>query len=284
MSVGEDGVHSSAWLGNLTLSFAHEHGRTKSIHTQAQAPLKVQRSHYPEGPAICYTTIVHTAGGMVGGDRLAQSIHLQPHSQVLITTPAAGKVYRSTGATSVQSTQIRIEADGWLEWLPQETIIFNGAQYHQQLHIDLAPNAQVLLWDITRLGRSARGEQFLQGYWRSDLDIWQGETPLLIDHQALSGSAEVVSSAHGLNNYPVVGTLTLAGHGLTDSDLTALRERMATTAIPGQQLGLTRTLKGFACRYRGPSSQAARQCFTTLWQYLRQCRYGKIPSIPRLWC
>lgn len=273
----------SPWQGSLALVFAHNGGKTRAIQRASKAPLKVQRSHYPEGPGICYTTIVHTAGGMVGGDGLDQSIHLHPQSKVFITTPAAGKVYRSTGATASQSIKIRVEADACLEWLPQETILFNGAQYHQQLYIDLAPGATVLLWDITRFGRSARGEQFLQGTWQSYVDLWLGDTPLFIDHQSLSGGAEVVASPHGLHGYSVIGTLTLAGLDLTNSALAALRKQLTATGVEMSHLGLTRTLSGFVCRYRGPSSQAVRRCFTSLWQHLRFSQYGKIPSIPRIW-
>ncbi len=273
----------SPWRGKVELGYTHAQGSTYPSHTFTQAPLRLQRPHYPEGPEICYSTIVHTAGGMVGGDELEQQIHLHPNSQVFITTPAAAKVYRSTGATCRQNIQIQLEANAYLEWFPQETIVFDAAKYQQQLRINLAPDATVLLWDITRFGRTARGEVFAQGEWRSDVEVWQEDMPLLIDRQYLPGNAGLLESPHGLNGYPVVGTFAFVGQHSSDSEIDALRETLIQTEIPTQQISLTRSLKGFICRYRGESSQLARQGFMALWQVLRRSRQGSTPPMPRVW-
>jgi urease accessory protein len=271
------------WRGKVELTYAYAQGRTHPIHTFAQAPLRLQRPHYPEGPAVCYSTIVHTAGGMVGGDELEQHIHLQPVSQVFITTPAAGKIYRSIAGTSHQTTHIQLDRNAYLEWFPQETIVFNAAHYQQQLRINLEPGATVLLWDITRFGRTARGEEFVQGHWRSDLEVWQGDRPLLIDRQALQGSPPILQSPHGLNGYAVVGTFACVGQHLSDATLDALRATLNQTAIPTHHIGLTRSLSGVICRYRGPSSQLVRQGFMAIWQSLRRSRQGTTPPMPRVW-
>ena len=57
--------------------------------------MKVQPPFYPEGDKICDGIILHTAGGVIGGDRLSLEIHLQPHSQVLITTATVNQIYRT---------------------------------------------------------------------------------------------------------------------------------------------------------------------------------------------
>ncbi len=72
---------------------------------------------------------------------------------------------------------ITLEANACLEWLPQETILFNQAQYQQNLRVDLAPGATFCGWEIVRLGRSARQESFNQGCWQITLDVWQGGQP-----------------------------------------------------------------------------------------------------------
>lgn len=273
----------SPWRGKVKLRYTHTRNGTHPSHSFTQAPLRLQRPHYPEGPEVCYSTIVHTAGGMVGGDELEQQIHLQPHSRAFITTPAATKVYRSTGATCRQTIQIQLDTHAYLEWFPQETIIFDAAKYQQQLRINLAPDASVLLWDITRFGRTARGEVFSQGEWRSDVEVWQADRPLLIDRQYLPGNAGLIQSPHGLNSYPVVGTFACVGQHSSDNEIDALRETLIQTAIPTQQISLTRSLKGFICRYRGTSSQLARQGFVALWQGFRQSRQGSTAPMPRVW-
>jgi urease accessory protein len=87
----------AGWHGKLNLVYAHRQNTTTLIHNQNQAPLKVQRPFYPEGQEVCHSVILHTAGGVVGGDRLSCNFHLQPNAQALITTAAASKIYRSNG-------------------------------------------------------------------------------------------------------------------------------------------------------------------------------------------
>ena len=241
------------------------------------------RSHYPEGPNPCYTTLVHTAGGMVGGDQLSQTIALDPNTRALVTTPAAAKVYQSIGPTSTVQTHIAVRSGAALEWFPQETIVFAGARYHQSLRVDLAEGATVLLWDITRFGRSARGETFSHGSWASDVEVWQGERPLWIDRQMLTGESTVRLSPAGLNGCPVIGTLALVGYLPTATEISILKDSVTSQQISLANIGITTGLNGLVCRYRGESSQAARQFFITVWQQLRALRYGKIPPVPRVW-
>ena len=176
-------TNKSSWLGNLKLVYVYHQGQTKIASAYSQAPLKIQRSFYPEGNTICHSVILHTAGGIVGGDRLCQNIHLQSQTQALITTPAASKIYRSNGQSGQQNITIRIDDRGYLEYLPQETIVFNGAIFRQNLRVELGRQATWLGWEIIRFGRSARGEIFNQGEWRAHTEVWQPGKPLWLDRQ-----------------------------------------------------------------------------------------------------
>ncbi|HEY9647773.1 MAG TPA: urease accessory protein UreD, partial [Chroococcidiopsis sp.] len=200
----EDVAPSSGWQGHLQLEFAQQQGATQLSHSSMQAPLKVQRPFYPEGEAVCHVVTLHTAGGVVGGDRLATEITLHPQAHGLITTAAAGKLYRSNGKVAQQTTRIAIATGACLEWLPQETIVFDGALYRQDLRVDLAEEALWIGWEIVRFGRSARGEQFAAGQWRSHTEIWQNGRPLWVDPQGLVGGSAMLTSQHGLAGCPVV--------------------------------------------------------------------------------
>ncbi|MEO8892983.1 MAG: urease accessory protein UreD, partial [Coleofasciculaceae cyanobacterium] len=92
----------NGWHGRLNLVYANRDGATQIIHNQMQAPLKVQRPFYPEGKEVCHSVVLHTAGGVVGGDRLSLNFHLQPNAKALITSAAAGKIYRSSGQLAQQ--------------------------------------------------------------------------------------------------------------------------------------------------------------------------------------
>ncbi|NEQ21537.1 MAG: urease accessory protein UreD [Microcoleus sp. SIO2G3] len=270
------------WHGSLDLVYVHNNGTTKLIHNQVRSPLKVQRPFYPEGEAVCHSVVLHTAGGMVGGDRLSQTIHLKPNAQALITTAAASKVYRSNGQDARQTIKLQIEAGAYLEWLPQETIVFNGAIYQQDLRVELAPQASWLGWEITRLGRSARGETFLQGEWRSYTEVWQQGHPLWIDRQWLPAGEDIINSPHGLAGQPIVATLCWVGQPVSREILDTARILWNSKERQGEA-GVTQLISGLVCRYRGASTLEVRNWFTDIWQLLRLSSIGRCVTKPRVW-
>jgi len=267
------------WHGKLNLVYADRLNNTELIHSHQQAPLKVQRPFYPEGAKICHSVILHTAGGVVGGDRLSYDLHLQPQAEALITTAAASKIYRSNGLQARQNINIHIDAGACLEWLPQETIIFNGAIYRQDLRVELAPGASWLGWEITRFGRTARGEKFLQGEWRSHTEIWREGLPLWIDRQWLPGREEVFHSPHGLAGQPIVGSLVWVGNPISGETLAKMRNLWVGTG----EIGMTQLQNGFLCRYRGSSTSEVRNWFTVVWQLLRVSVLNRSSCVPRVW-
>ncbi len=277
-----DEKNPAGWHGSLNLVFAQRYGTTQLIHNQMKAPLKVQRPFYPEGPAVCHSVVLHTAGGVVGGDRLSLDFNLEPNAHALITTAAAGKIYRSNGLEARQSVQMQVAAGTCLEWLPQETIVFNGAIYRQDMRVELAPGASWLGWEITRFGRSARGEMFLQGEWRSHTEVWQQGRPLWIDRQWLPGGEEICNSPHGLAGKPIVATLSWIGADVSSEIVDKARSLWTSMDRQGEA-GVTRLTPGLLCRYRGSSTAEVRNWFTDVWQLLRLSFLGRPTCPPRVW-
>ena len=274
---------SKSWTGKLDLTYSHQDGTTKLSNALAQAPLKIQRAFYPEGPELCHSVILHTAGGIVGGDRLVQNIELEAHSQVLLTTAAASKVYRSEGERSQQIITLKLAENAYLEWFPQETVIFNEAIYQQDLRVELGSNAVFCGWEITRLGRTARGEQFLAGDWRSRIEIWQADRPLWIDRQGLQGGLEMINSPNGLNQKAIVATFIWLGQKVETEILTEARE-LGKSWVKEGEIGLTQTQgDGLLCRYRGSSTTEVKQYFEAIWGLLRQTYRDRPVIRPRVW-
>lgn len=244
-------------------------------------PLAVQRPFYPEGPAVCHVLVLHPPGGMVGGDRLDIALDLGEDAQGLVSTPSAAKWYRGL-ARAEQSVTQRLAAGSRLEWLPQETIVFDGADVQQTLYLDLAPGAVWLGWDITRFGRTARGETFSRGSWRMSTEVWRDRMPLWIDRQRLDGGSRLLNSAYGLAGAPVVGTLAWVGKSVSPELVSAARERWESGGCAGDA-GVTRLEEGLLCRYRGSSSADARAWFAQVWGLLREYDGRPRPSAPRIW-
>lgn len=274
---------NSGWQGYIELKYENLNGATQVIHAQSQAPLKVQRPFYPEGDSVCHSVALHTAGGVVGGDCLTQNIYLGDQSQALITTAAAGKVYRSNGQLATQKINLHLKAGACLEWLPQETIIFNGAIYRQDLRVELEPGASWLGWEITRFGRTARGEKFMKGEWRSRTEVWQQGKPIFIDRQWLPASEEIFQSPHGLAGYPVVASLIWIGQAIPSELLQKARDLWTEGNYSGEA-GVTFTLgQGLLCRYRGFSTSEARDWLIKVWGMLRPILLQRPAIKLRIW-
>ena len=273
----------SSWLGNLELVYRCQQEETKVTSVYAQAPFKIQRPFYPEGKQICHSVIIHTAGGIVGGDRLHQNIHLQPKTQALITTPAANRIYRSNGHKAEQDIKIIIDDGASLEYLPQETIVFKGANFRQNLRVELSTEKSTWLgWEIIRFGRSARGEIFDQGEWRSYTEVWQQGKPLWVDNQFLPGNEELFYSLNGLAGKPVVGTLSWIGKSVTPNLVQEVINRWQPQK-DNSEIGVTQLLQGLLCRYRGDSITEVKNWFIQVWQLLRQTEGRSSHKKPRVW-
>ncbi|WP_026798406.1 MULTISPECIES: urease accessory protein UreD [Planktothrix] len=275
-------IKPSQWQGILELDYQKIGNSTQLVKAYTQAPLKIQRSFYPEGKDICHSIILHTAGGMVGGDRLSQTINLQPETQVLLTTPAASKIYRSSGETAQNHIKIEVQEKAYLEFIPREIIIFNGAIFSQNLRVNLAPNACYLGWEITRFGRTARGEIFNHGQWKSCTEIWQNGCPVWIDRQGFIANEEILNNPHGLGGKPVIASLIWVGKPVSEDIVKNIRQLWSQRET-SSQAGVTQLISGLLCRYRGNSTQEVINWFTDVWQLLRQNYTGKSIVKPRVW-
>lgn len=277
-------IPGTAWHGKLALTYRQQGSKTVPV-VQTQAPLKVQRPFYPEGESVCHSVVLHTAGGMVGGDRLSYAIVVEPGAHAWVTTTAAAKIYgdHPHQRPAIVAGTVQVAAGACLEWLPQESIMFSGAHYHQRWRIDLAPGAHWLGWDILRLGRTAHGEKFLAGEVRSRFEVFQNQRSVWVDPQWLLGDERTWSGVHGLHQCPVIGTLAYVGQPVPVEWVAAARDCWPAARRHPGEAGVTRLQAGLLCRYRGHSTQDARRWFEAVWHQLRP-HYAQRPALrSRLW-
>ena len=131
----------SHWEAEIALGFTRLDSGTVLSERRHRGPLRVQKALYPEGRDVCQTILLHPPSGIAGGDRLHIAVNVGPQAHAQITTPGAGKWYRSGGEDAAQTLAFTVGADAILEWLPQETIVFDGAQARMETQVSLAADA-----------------------------------------------------------------------------------------------------------------------------------------------
>lgn len=155
--------------GGLQLSFARRDGATRLIRRDQREPMRVL-TPYDRALGCAGATLVNVGGGLAGGDRLRQGIDVGAGAAALATTQAAEKVYRSSGAQTQVATELTVAEDGWLEWLPQETILFDRARLRRDLTARVAGSGRLLAGELLVLGRTASGERLSESRL---LDRWR---------------------------------------------------------------------------------------------------------------
>lgn len=273
----------TGWQAHLILGFQRQNVRTILGQCTHQGPLQVQRPFYPEGGSVCHVALLHPPGGVVGGDELRIDAALGSDTSALITTPGAGKFYRSTGPLARQVQEMRVAPGATLEWLPQENIVYSGARVHALTRVELQGDARFLGWEIICLGRPAAGETFVTGEYRQDFELWRDGEPLYLEHGRYAGGDTVLDAPWGLRGQPVSATLVCAGSppdavgpirvGWEDLKLASDSELATATQLEGALI----------CRYLGPSTTRAKRFFVLAWGLLRPAILGRPPCPPRFW-
>lgn len=269
----------ASWRAELELGFERRGARTVLARRRHDGPLVVQRPLYPEGDALCHAIVVHPPGGIAGGDELRIALSAGEGAQALLTTPGAGKWYRSGGARARQAVSMEVAPGAALEWLPQETIVFDGALAALSTEVRLAGDAGYIGWDLACLGRTGSGERFASGECRFSSAILRDGRPLWLERGCIEGGGAPMNSAAGLAGQPVFGTLAAAFPGLGRAELEACR---AVSPEDGRG-GVTRLPGVLLARYLGASTESARRWFTALWRILRPALSGRGAVEPRIW-
>jgi urease accessory protein len=271
------------WQAHLELTFARRGARSLLLHNRHKGPLRVQKALYPEGETVCQAILLHPPSGIVGGDVLRIEAVLQAHAHAQLTTPGAGKWYRTQGPAAYQHTRLEVGPSAILEYLPQETLFFEGAHAHITHHVQLEADSAYLGWDVLCLGRAASGERFDHGGVHLDTRIERAGMPLWVERGFFAGEDPLLKSPVGWNGATVCATLACSFPGLS-TQAAALLEALRLIHPEDDALhGLTCLPDLLLARYLGHASQAARHWFAALWAVLRPALCGRPAVFPRIW-
>jgi urease accessory protein len=165
------------------------------------------------GPEVVF---LNTSGGLAGGDRLSLSLDLGPGCRATATTQTAERAYRSTGGAARVAVRHVVGAGAHLDWLPQETILFDASDLERETVIELAPGASCLMLEAVVLGRAAMGETVARVCLRDMRRITRYGRPVLVEPLHLE--TEALTAGPGvLDGARAFATLALVGQGAEDA-------------------------------------------------------------------
>jgi len=264
--------------GAAEIAFVRRGRETALSHLYQRAPCRVMfpNAEAGEPPLAIFLT---TSGGIAGGDRLKFSVSVEAGASATIATAAAEKIYRALGADSTVGIELRVGEGAWLEWLPQETILFDGAKLRRGIEVSLAPTGRLLAVEMLVFGRAARGERFARGRLVESWWIERGGRLAWYDSTRLDGDVgAIIDRPTAFAGAEAFATVVYAGAD-AGRYLDLARERAAAAAC---RAGASLVNGLLLARFLGDAASLR----AALGHYvggMRQAAAGLAPHLPRQW-
>lgn len=198
--------------GEAFVSFLRSGARVRLGDLRQAGSAKAILPHVGAVPEVVF---LNTSGGLTGGDRLSYGVTLGDGCHVVATTQTAERAYFSNQGAARVDVALKVGAAGWIDWLPQETILFDGAQLERRTRIDLGAGAGCLALEAVVLGRAAMGETVARLAFRDRREIWAGGRPVHIEPLSLDDAA-LTSGAVTLGAARAFASVVMVGAGVGD--------------------------------------------------------------------
>lgn len=270
------------WKAVLEIDLEKKEGKTVVGRVCHRGPLLVQKAFYPEGPETCHLYILHPPGGVVAGDYLGLTLSAEPGARGLLTTPSAGKFYRSgerhLWGHAQQTFHVGFGAS--LEWFPQETILFDGTQARIETRVELEEGGSFLGWEILCLGRTASGERFKKGTCSQKFEIYRGGEPVWIERNRIEGGSPFLENRWGMGGFTVTGTFAcvLPRQNSFPESFPEVNQVRREELFCVSRLG-----EVLLARYLGRHAESAKAFFLQVWEIVRPYMMNRKICIPRIW-
>ncbi|HXP77514.1 MAG TPA: urease accessory protein UreD [Stellaceae bacterium] len=265
--------------GASELRFARRDGVTSLAHLYQRAPCRVM---FPNSPAddLPLAALLTTSGGLAGGDRVRISVGVEEGAQAVVTTQAAEKIYRSLGPDTRIEIALTVGSDAWLEWIPQETILFDRARLSRGTTAEIEPGGRLLAAEMIVFGRTARGERLSAGLFHDRWTIRMAGRLRWIDAVRLDGDiARHLDSPAGFDGATAIATAIYVGANAPG--LLPLARALALDS--DSRAGATLVDGILLARFLGRDARVLRADLARYLADLRRAAAGLPARVPRLW-
>ena len=236
---------------------------------------------------IFQAVLACVSGGILGGDHFKVGVRAGDLTEVLVVGQAAEKVYRTPGPDSAIDNNLEIGVDAWLEWLPQETIMFDRARLRRRTTVCMHHNARFLGGEILVFGRAARGEHITDGLIHDGWEIRGADGTLVWKdafHMEGDLSAQLAETV-SFDQARAYGTIVFA-HAAAEKLLPALREIAGAHISTSLKIGASLVRNILLVRFLGRDTLGLRTAYADVWRHLVCAKSGcghAREKMPRLW-
>jgi urease accessory protein len=240
------------------------------LHQAGCLKLRFPHSHDGGLEAV----LINISGGVADGDTLSVTLEAGAGAALTFSTPAAERIYRAMrGAPAARiDMQARIGAGARLNYLPQETLFFDGCALDRSLRIDLDPQGVFLGVEARLFGRLLSGEAIRQMHLRDRLILRRGGRLVLHDAVRMQGDPRLLLAAGaGAGGCKAAATLLYAAPDA------AVRLDAVRAALEGGDAGASAWDGILMARLVAADGQALRRAVVPALQILLQ------EPLPRLW-
>jgi urease accessory protein len=287
------------WSASLDLRFGTRRGQTVLLQNTHCGPLRLIKALKADGETSAAAggqtrldaMIVHPPGGLAAGDSLRLRIDLEEGARVRSSTPGSQKWYRGRASAS---THIRVARGAQLEWLPQPSIVYDGAFVDQSLRVDLDADCAMVGSECLVLGRRSMGERFANGWLRQSIRINRAGRPVWQEFTDAAADAPLWGASAGWAGRVVCASVwAIGGHGATWDEAALVDQWRATvTTATGQGTGQDgRLLGGATCmapgivlaKILGDEADTVSALAQQLWALARPPVLGEAAQAMRIW-
>ncbi|ASY70018.1 urease accessory protein [Sinorhizobium fredii] len=264
-----------AW-GKGRLVAKSERGGTRiaELYQEGCAKIRLPKTFDASMEAV----LINSSGGVTGGDRLEWSFAAGAGTSLTLTTQACEKIYKASAGTASITTHISVAAGARVDWLPQETILFDRASLSRSLEVDLAPDASFLAVEAVLLGRKAMGEAVHAGLFRDRWRVRSGGKLVHAENLTLADDmAKLAARPATLGGAAAFATLLYAA-----PDCEAMLSKLRGMLAPVVQAGVSHYKVGgrdkLVARLVAADGFELRKILVPLISHLR-----KDASVPKVW-
>lgn len=203
----EQKLQRSIGVGRVSVTSRDQGTWLTNLYQQGCAKIRLPQTFDRN---LVEAVLINTAGGIAGGDKLDWEFTANESSNLTITSQACERFYRSDEQTAHVRVSLNLCNRSSLCWLPQETILFNGANAKRILDVNIDGTANLLMVESIVFGRKAMNEKFIEGYFLDRWRIRKNGQLLHSEDLKIDGNLEELLSRKAVMNKHVAMATVLA--------------------------------------------------------------------------